>query len=399
MMSKASGEHSLRILMVAPTPYFADRGCHVRIYDEAKALKARGHQVVIVSYHLGRDIGDIPVVRIPKIPWYRKLSAGPSWHKPFLDVLLLCKVVHTAWCFRPDVVHAHLHEGAFVSALAKPFIAAPMLFDCQGSLSGELLDHEFISKGGLLHRLFQYLESWITRRADYIVTSSSPTADFVSALFPEVSGHLKPLPDAVDTEMFRPMSKDLRLMEELGLPASKKIIVYLGAMTEYQGVGVMCNALAQVCTQRDDFHVLMMGYPFAEYEQRAIELGLVDHITFTGRLDFSLAPQYLGLGDLAISVKVSATEANGKLHNYMACGLPVIATETPVNREILGELGFYVPIGDVSALAKTVAECLDSPVRMRERGKMLRALSVQKHSWSSRGQQLEAIMMQLLENA
>ena len=44
--------------MIAPTPYFSDRGCHVRIYEEAKALKARSHEVVIVTYHLGRDVGE-----------------------------------------------------------------------------------------------------------------------------------------------------------------------------------------------------------------------------------------------------------------------------------------------------------------------------------------------------
>ena len=68
----------LRILMVAPTPYFADRGCHVRIYEEARALRSLGHDVRIATYHIGRDMPGIPVVRIPRIPWYNRLEAGPS---------------------------------------------------------------------------------------------------------------------------------------------------------------------------------------------------------------------------------------------------------------------------------------------------------------------------------
>src|SRR4051794_1135247 len=88
-----SDSRPLRILMVAPTPYFSDRGCHVRIYEEAKALQAQGHRLLIVTYHLGRDMDGIETLRIPTVPWYRKTSAGPSWHKPYLDVLLFFRAL------------------------------------------------------------------------------------------------------------------------------------------------------------------------------------------------------------------------------------------------------------------------------------------------------------------
>ncbi|MBP1729182.1 MAG: glycosyltransferase, YqgM-like family, partial [Deltaproteobacteria bacterium] len=86
----------LRILMLAPTPFFADRGCHVRILEEARILAALGQRVEIVTYHIGRDLPGIITRRIPAIPWYRKLEAGPSWHKPYLDILLFCKALSVA---------------------------------------------------------------------------------------------------------------------------------------------------------------------------------------------------------------------------------------------------------------------------------------------------------------
>ena len=52
-------------------------------------------------------------------------------------------------------------------------------------------------------------------------------------------------------------------------------------------------------------------------------------------------PLHLGLADVAVSAKRSASEANGKLLNYMAMGLPTVAYETPVSRELLGERGTY----------------------------------------------------------
>lgn len=387
---------SLKILMIAPTPYFSDRGCHVRIYEEAKALKARGHEVVIVTYHLGRDVGDIPVVRITNIPWYQKLSAGPSWHKSYLDILLLYKAIVIAKQFKPDVVHAHLHEGAFLAAIAKRSLKAPLLFDCQGSLCAELLDHGFMRPAGLRHRFFAKLESWINRQADFTVTSSTATAEIVKQEFPEISSRLKSLPDAVDTDLFMPGPKDQQLFAELGLPKGKKLLVYLGAMTDYQGVDLLLEALKELSSVRNDFHALLMGYPESNYVERARELGLDDWITFTGKLDYSEAGRYLNLGDVAVSPKLSATEANGKLLNYMACGLPCIVFDNQVNRELLGEYGLYVQKQEPQALADRIQTLFDDLDLQQDLSVKLRNHVTTHHSWNARILELESVYSKML---
>jgi len=89
-------------------------------------------------------------------------------------------------------------------------------------------------------------------------------------------------------------------------------------------------------------------------------------VTFTGRVDYDRAGEYLGLGDIAVSAKLSTTEANGKLYNYMACGLPSVVFDSAVNREILGDHGNYARLGDASALAAEINNLLDHPA---ERGR------------------------------
>ena len=66
---------------------------------------------------------------------------------------------------------------------------------------------------------------------------------------------------------------------------------------------------------------------------------LSDMIHFTGKVDYAHAPLMLSAADIAVTPKLSPTEANGKIFNYMACGLPVVAFDTPVNREVLGDTG------------------------------------------------------------
>ena len=220
-------EGPLRVLMIAPTPYFADRGCHVRIYEEARALTARGHEVCIVTYHLGRDMPGVRVVRTPPVPWYSKLEAGPSWHKPYLDVLLLIKACAEVRTFRPHLIHAHLHEGALVGSVLKYVFKIPLLFDYQGSLSGESLNHGFFSATSPLVKLFKGLERFIDRRADLIISSSDKGRQELVDEWGIASDKVINLIDGVDTDIFRPLSRrDAR--RELGIADDVKLVVFLG---------------------------------------------------------------------------------------------------------------------------------------------------------------------------
>lgn len=49
-------DSSYRVLMIAPTSFFADYGCHVRILEEARILKKLGCRVTICTYHNGRNL-------------------------------------------------------------------------------------------------------------------------------------------------------------------------------------------------------------------------------------------------------------------------------------------------------------------------------------------------------
>jgi glycosyltransferase involved in cell wall biosynthesis len=67
------------------------------------------------------------------------------------------------------------------------------------------------------------------------------------------------------------------------------------------------------------------------------------------------------LGDVAVAPKLSATEGNGKILNYMAMGLPTVAFDTPVSREYLGDQGIYAMKGDAHSLARALLFSLSDP--------------------------------------
>lgn len=386
---------ALRVLMIAPTPYFADRGCHVRIYEEARALTSLGHKVCIVTYHLGRDMPGVRVVRIPNIPWYNKLEAGPSWHKPYLDIILLVKAIAEVRSFRPHLIHAHLHEGALVGSIIKRLFSIPLLFDYQGSLSGESLNHGFLDDKSPLMRLFRYGERFIDHLADLIITSSDKGRQELVQEWNIDSEKVINLIDGVDTEVFRPFPKS-KARAELGISQEVKLVVYLGLFNQYQGVDLLLEAIAIVKAKDPEIRFLLMGFPENEYKRKALEIGVDGIITFTGRVSYERAPLFLSAGDLAVSPKLAKTEANGKLFNYMACALPTVVFDNEINREILGDEGIYVEHSDVMSLADAIIATMNNKERMNTLSVRVRDRAIEHHSWQARALKLCSIYHKLL---
>ncbi|MFC2023526.1 glycosyltransferase family 4 protein [Chloroflexota bacterium] len=371
--------------MIAPTPFFADRGGHVRIYEEARALQALGFQVEVCTYHLGSDRRGLTTHRTLRIPWYTKLTAGPTSHKLYVDLLLLLKTLSIARRFRPHVLHGHLHEGAVIGWAVGKLLGIPVVGDFQGSLSGELAAHEFIPPRGRFYRLVAHNEGWIDRLPDVAVASCSDVAEELHDRF-RVREVILAL-DGADTEIFRP---DLDVGELASLvPSDSRVVVYLGLLTAYQGVDHLLEAVPRVLARVPQVHFLVMGYPNEEYYRRkADDLGIGAHVSFPGRIDYDQAARYLALGDVAVGPKLSETESNGKLFNYMACGLPTVAFDMPPSREILGALGVFARPGDVEGLADAIVSLLEAPDEARRLGMKLRQRVVERFSWQNTAHQL-----------
>jgi glycosyltransferase involved in cell wall biosynthesis len=370
----------MRVLMIAPTPFFGDRGCHVRILEEVRALRRHDVEVLVATYPLGRDISPVHTVRTVRLPWVRQLPVGFSIHKPGLDLLLLITAARAARRFRPDVIHGHLHEGAALAVVLGRMLGRPAVADLQGSLTAELVDHRTIPARGLLPALARVLERACVRGPARLLASSASFARELAERWGSGDRVIE-LPDGVDTEVFRPGLPTDELRRALRLEG-RRIVVFLGVLTTYQGVDDLLAAWPAVVAAVPDAHLLLMGYPNeARYRNVVATAGLEGSVTVTGRIDYREAPRYLALGDVAVSPKRSTTEGNGKLLNYMAAGLPTIAYDTPIAREVLGEAGILAPLGDTAALAAACVALLEDAGERKWRGQALRERAIATFSW------------------
>lgn len=373
--------------MVAPTSFFGDYGGHIRILEETLALQALGHQVTIVTYYKGNDVPGLDIRRTAALPWRAQYEVGSSRHKLAFDLYLAAKALRVGLEVRPDVIHGHMHEGALIGGLLAKWLRVPLVFDYQGSLTGEMVDHGFLNPQGWIYAWARRLERFIDRGLPQaILTSSLRARHSLENDFGVRPERIYPLPDCVDLDRFCPdyYSEEAKaaLRERLGIPPGRPIVAYLGLLANYQGTGHLLEAAAHLQQAGEDVHFLIMGYPGVDgYRTLARDLGVAGRVTLTGRIPYTEAPCYLSLGDVAVSPKLSATEGSGKVLNYMAMAQPVVAYDTSVHREYLGEWGVYAPAGDVAGLAARIGELLQDPERRRGLGQQLRQRAAEKYSW------------------
>ncbi len=375
-----------KILMVAPTSFFSDYGCSVRILEEARVLQRLGHRVTICTYRNGQAVPGLTIRRTPSIPFREHYEVGSSLHKIGFDFLLFWTVLTAAMRDRPDVIHGHMHEGALMALVVGRLLRRPMVFDFQGSLTGEMMDHRFLRRESPFYRPLRWLEQTIDRRAPVILTSSRNARRLLLEEFGCRPEQVQPVTDCVDAEVFRPLSEEERASlparrAALGIPPGRQVVVYLGLLADYQGTDALLQAAAHLLPQRPDVHFLIMGFPAVEwYQQMAGRLGIADHTTFTGKVPYAQARDLLALGDVAVAPKLSATEGSGKILNYMAMGLPTVAFDTPVSREYLGDEGLYAVPGDPASLAEALLRGL-SDSHNEQRRQTLRRMALEQYTW------------------
>src|SRR5690349_10121658 len=116
----------MRILMIAPEPFFEPRGTPFSEFHRIRALTALGHEVDLVTYPFGQPVSvpGLRIVRSMRPPFIRRVRVGPSFAKIPLDALLAVAVVRRALAVRYDAIHSHEEGGAIGAALAA-FLRVP----------------------------------------------------------------------------------------------------------------------------------------------------------------------------------------------------------------------------------------------------------------------------------
>ena len=371
------------VLMIAPGPFFVDRGFGVAVYEQSRALIRRGMRVEVVSYASGRALPGVQIHRAAPFPGYGANKIGASLARLPQWVLLLIKTVLVARRSRPDLLHGHLHEGGLIASIVSRLQGIPWVLDLQGSLSLEMAEKGFLQRSSLSFRAMSFLERRINRLAPCILVKSRMMERDLSDRFGIDVNRISRIMDGADPSVFSPRPRSDALRQRLGIDDDATVIGYIGLLTEQQGIDRLLRAAAIVLRTHPQCHFLIMGYPDEGPRSLARDLNIMQRTSFTGRLDYALAPDHLALVDLAVAPKLSETEGNAKLYNYMSMALPVVSMDNEGNREVLGADGYYVQNESPLAFAEGILEALYARHEWDARGRRLRSRIEDHLNWDA----------------
>jgi len=361
----------MKILMIAPEPFFEPRGTPISVYQRLYALSRLGHNVDLLTYHVGLDV-EIPGVRIQRIPnvfFIKEVKVGPSWAKAFLDILIFLKAIVLLSRGEYDVIHSH-EEAAFMSVLLARAFRTRHLYDMHSSLPRQLEGHGYPSRG-LVVKLFRNLERKTFLTCDALLAIGDDLERTVQRVSPETKlVKLENLPIHVhSTDSTQDAVQELR--RQLGLDSTLPV-VYTGTLESYQGLDLLLDSAVIVRQQRSDISFVVVGGKPKQVEywkQEAEARQLSGCVHFSGAVLPAEVLTYLGLAEILVSPRANGTSTPLKIYSYLWSGKPTVATNVHSHTQVLNEENAHLVPPDKDAFAAGILRLANDPALRKRIGR------------------------------
>lgn len=382
-----------RIAMVAACPFPAGRGTPTRIFCMADELARRGHQVDVITYHLGdrERLAAFRTLRISDIKSYRKLSPGPTLQKLLVvDVCLAYLLVGLLRRSRYDVIHAHHAEGLLASLPARWIFKTPLVFDVHTILETEL-PHYARRQAGLLRSIGRIGDRWLPGRSDRVIAVSDEIRwRMIEHGVP--AEEVAVAPNGVEEPFFRaerPLST--------APPEPGPRLVFAGNLAPYQGVDLLLHAFARGRRRRPDLRLrIVSDWSFDDYEALAIELGVRDAVDLV-RTSLVGLPAELAAADVLVNPRIEGAGVPQKLLNYMASGRPIVSFAGTARHLDHGSSALVVADGDLDGFADAIVRLIEDPILAASLGECARRSAREHLSWADTAARVEDVYAELVK--
>lgn len=367
----------MKILLLAPHPFYTNRGTPIAVKLVCEGLTSMGHTVDVLTYHEGAPVSlpGVMVHRIHRPPFVRRVPIGPSWQKLICDLAMIREFRRMLRKTCYDVVHA-VEESAFMAARC----GVPFVFDMDSLMSRQILEKSPLFWPAA--KVFEWLEHHALRRCVGVVAVCKALVEQARkyqsnvCLLPDVAldgNGQGALPPAI-TE-----AKGLRFM-------------YVGNLERYQGVDLMLQAFNLASQDRKDAVLLVVGgspQQIQAYQEKVKSLSASIRIHFAGAVPVECLGRVLTYADVLISPRIKGDNTPMKLYSYLLSGKPVLATRLPMHTQVLDDETALLVEPTTSAMADGLRRLMDSKTLRETLGDAGRRLALCDYSLAAYRQRLQ----------
>jgi glycosyltransferase involved in cell wall biosynthesis len=360
----------------------------VRIFHkQARTLRDAGHEVILIAPHDRTETVDgIQVVGMSK-PCH-----------PLLRAVMTFRLLRLALAQSADIYHFHDFELLIVGALLRLFTGKPVVYDVHEDFPSSVYLRDWIPR--VLKRpvywLVSLLETTAGRFMSAFVTADAAVAQRFSRLGkPVVILHnVPPLSSFAGVNMVadRPLER----------------LVYVGTVSKERGLWVMWEAMQSVLDVNPNATVTIIASAgssntaLSELQSEAAAIGRASCLRIDGPLSYQAIPEELarhGIGWVPLQdVEKHHKNIPTKMFEYMAVGLPIVASDLPPIRRFIEDAGcgILVEPGNPSQHARAIVYLLSHPAEARRLGKNGRIAFLDRYNWDKESVKLIALYEHLL---
>ena len=365
---------------------FGTKGASVHVQEVIRALRADGHEVTVfctrVDEHVPADLSDLEVRRhrLPK-------GTGAEREQAVATAAGEIAAAITAGGFDLAYERYSLFSDA-LARLADPAAGPPVpgILEVNAPLIEEQRRHRHLhDESAALGATRAQLQ------AAQVVSCVSPAVAAWSRGQGAEPDRVVVTPNGVNTRRITPANRPVTAPG----PGSPVTVGFVGTLKPWHGTDLLLRALAR--THGDlRLDICGTGPQQEELEQLAAELGVADRVLLRGAVAPELVPAVLHGLDIAVAPYPAGEHYFSplKVYEYLAAGLPVVASAIGTIPEVLrdGELGMLVEPGDIDALAAALDTLAADPARRDRLGRAAREAALAEHDWRSRCRGLLARM-------
>lgn len=336
------------VLLLAPHPFYVERGTPIAVRLLAQRLVSIGHPVDLVTFVEGEDPGieGCRVLRIPRLPGLGRIPIGFSPQKVVADFFLTLRAIGCLRRKRYAAIHA-VEESVYPALLIGAVWRVPVIYDLDSSMADQMIEKWSWLRlfGGPLH--------FAERLAVVAADGLAPVCRALETRVRNVAGD-KPIELLHD--VFSPESVDAGRLDSIreGLPEAARVMLYVGNLEHYQGVDLVINAMPD--TDPTIHFVVIGGDPsrIAAAEARSGELGLQGRVHFLGARPAADLNGYLSQADVLLSPRRLGINTPMKLYAYLASGRPVIATDIVSHTQVVDRTNAILVDASVEGLMEGI---------------------------------------------
>jgi glycosyltransferase involved in cell wall biosynthesis len=356
----------VKILVLAPHPFFQARGTPLAVRTVVEFLCARGHEVDLLTYAEGDDV-TIPncrICRIRRIPGVRNVRPGFSLKKVLCDSLMFVECLRMVRRTRYDLIHA-VEESAFIAAAARELAGVPYIYDMDSSLAEQMV--EAYPKLNFALRLMRYCESVAVRRSLGVLTVCAALEDLALEHDPE-----KPVGRVEDSTLLPIAASADGDRNGLVLEAVRRqgpVAMYVGNLEQYQGIDLLLQGFRYTLRRVPSASLVIVGGredDIRRYLAAAESLGILQRVHFLGPRPVALLPALLRQADVLVSPRLKGLNTPMKIYSYLDSGTAVLATRLRTHTQVLDDRTAYLVEPEPEPLGAGLAELLsDRTLRQR----------------------------------